>query len=249
MAKHYSDYGKDSKDLLAQDFPFDGTLKLVTQTKTSNDVTMKATVSRSVNKKDKKEVVSAVIEPKYEWKENNIEVTAKLSSANEFSGGFSLKDFLAKGAKLELNASQNEEGSSVQAGESYKAENLAAKFGLTYPLLAQVGKKDKKPIKINGDLVWTPIKHIHVGSVFNYELDSSRPSLKTEVAVGYTAGQYQINARGSYDRRQNIILFGLSFFYKISKILKWAFDFETDQPRLQGPVVSLAGEYTVFFYT
>jgi len=241
MSKHYGDIGKDSKDLLALDFPADGTVKVSVQTKTSDGTTMKATVNR-YNKKEKtglKEIISAVFEPKHELKKHNLEFTSKISTLNEFTAGLSAKDLGTQGVKVDITGTQSErDGTGAQVAASYKNELVATKVGLTYPLPS--GKKDRKPLKINADLVLNVYKFL-LGTNIALDLDE-KTSWKGEGIISYSESSYQVTARGSHEQKTAQTLWGLSFFHKVSDRTKWALDVEADQAWLK-PVASVAGEY------
>jgi len=146
MSKHFTDIGKDSKDLLTQDFPADGALKVVTQSKIPNGLTLKATLNRHFKKEKSgpKELISAVIEPKFEWKAQNVEFTGKLATTNDFNVGFSVKDLACRDSKIEVTSSQSDkDGNIAQIIGSYKVEHVATKIGVAYPI-GLVGPKKRK---------------------------------------------------------------------------------------------------------
>jgi len=246
MSKHFGDIGKDAKDLLTTDFPADGTFKVITQSKTSTGVTFKATLNRFF-KKDKsgpKEIISAVIEPKYEWKDQNLEFTAKLATTNEFSAGFSVKDLVGQGSKVEVTGSQSDrDGASAQLVGSYKAAGISTKVSVGYPFGAVGPKKEKKPLKINGEAVIQYPTNLFLASNVVVDVDSENTSMKGDGIVGYSQDQWQFTARGSHDRKSDITLWGLSFFHKVSDGVKWALDFDADQAWIRGPIASVGGEY------
>jgi len=246
MSKHFSDIGKDSKDLLTTDFPADGTLKVITQSKTPTGVTFKATLNRFF-KKDKsglREIVSAVIEPKYEWKDPNLEFTAKLATTNEFSAGFSAKDLVLQGSKVEVNGSHSDrDGDAAQLVGSYKSPGIAAKVSVGYPFGSVGPKKEKKPLKINGEVVIQYPTNVFLASSVAVDLDTENTSLKGDGVVGYSQDQWQVTARGSHDRKTDATFWGLSFFHKVSDGAKWSLDFDADQAWVRGPIASVGGEY------
>jgi len=75
------------------------------------------------------------------------------------------------------------------------------------------------------------------------DLDSENTSLKGDGVVGYSQDQWQFAARGSHDRKNDITLWGLSFFHKVSEGAKWSLDFDADQAWVRGPIASVGGEY------
>jgi len=242
MSKHIGDIGKDAKDLITQDFPADGTVKLITQSKTPNGLTVKATLNRwfKKEKSGQKEIISAVIEPKYEWKERNIEFNGKLQTTNDFSAGFSLKDAAVKGTKIELTgANSDRDGTTVQVVGSYKTDTVATKINFSYPLSP---KQEKTPVKLNGELVIQYPTSFFLGSTVAFDLDSIN-TWKGEGVVGYSQDDWQLTARGTHDHKEDSTIFGVSFFHKISDVARWALSFDADQAWTRGPICAVAADY------
>jgi len=240
MAKHFGDIRKDPTDLLNNEFPADGTVKVNVQSKTADGLTLKTTLNRGF-KRDKtglKESISAAFEPKFEWKKHNVEFNGKFSTQNEFSGGLNAKDVGTKGSKLDLTYSQTErDGPNAQLATSFKNDAFAGKVGLTYPIPS--GKKDSKPLKINGELVFQIYKLL-VGGNISFDIDE-KVYYKGEAQVNYTNSSYQVTARGTREQKTDQVLWGFSFFKNISPSTKLAVDFETD-PGFLRPTSSVAGE-------
>jgi len=247
MSKHFSDIGKDSRDLISDDFPSEGTVKLTTQSKTPDGVTAKATLRRY--QKGGREQVDAVIEPKYEWKEKNVEISGKLSTTNEYSANVVVKD-LIKGSKIEFSGTSNEKSSTSKIVLSHKTDPAAAKITVTFPL--DLSPK-KSQTKINGDVVIQYPDNFFVGG--NVSLDvNEKMGFKVEGVVGFTQNQLQVTGRGSYapppsSRENSTILWGASLFHKISENFKWALDFDTDHALKRGPVGVIACDYKVDNFT
>jgi len=246
MSKHFGDIGKDSRDLISDDFPSDGIVKLTTQSKTSDGLTAKATLKRHT--KGGREQVETLIEPKYEWKEKNIEISGKLSTTSDFSGTVAVKD-LIKGSKVEISGSTNEKSTTSKLVLSHKTDPVAAKVTFTLPL----DKSPKQPPpKINGDVVFQYPDNLFVGA--NVFVDvHEKLGVKGEGAVGYTKDQWQITGRGSYTpstlKEGSSIIWGVSFFHKVSDSIRWALDFETDQALKKGPSGVVAAEYKIDNFT
>jgi len=131
MSKHFSDVGKDAREFISDDFPSDGTVKFTTQSKTSDGVTAKATMRRYV--KAGREQIDAVIEPKYEWKEKNVELSGKFATTNDFTASVIVKE-LVKGSKVEVSGTSNEKTASSKLVLSQKQDKVAAKITVTVPL-------------------------------------------------------------------------------------------------------------------
>jgi len=217
----------------------------VLQSKTPTGITMKATLNRFFKKEKSgpKEVVSAVVEPKYEWKEKNMEFSAKLSTANEFSGTLAYKDAFIRGSKLEFCGTQTErDGIGAQVTASHKTDVLASKVSVTYPV-GQPNKKDKNPIKLVSEVVLQYPKNLLFGTLVSVGVDSENSTFKAEGLVSYTQGDVQVSARGSHDRKTGDNIFGTSFFHLYSPKLKYSMDFDIDQANVRGPIAAVAAEY------
>jgi len=171
-------------------------------------------------------------------KKHNVEFNGKFSTQNEFSGGLSAKDVGTKGSKLDLTYSQTErDGPNAQLATSFKNDAFAGKVGLNYPIPS--GKKDNKPLKINGELVFQIYKLL-VGGNISFDIDE-KVYYKGEAQVNYTNSSYQVTARGTREQKTDHVMMGFSFFKNISPSTKLAVDFETDPGALR-PTASVAGE-------
>jgi len=226
MAKHLEDIGKDAKDLLNEGYPIDGTVKVTSQTKAFG-FTQKQTLSKTVKREKSsaiKEVVSAAFEPKYELKEQKVEFTGKLTTACEVNVGSSVRDIVGSGSKVEINVTKSErEGTNTVGTVSVKKEGFAFKGKVTYPLTP------KKATKISGEAVLH-----HTGSNSNFGLGTD-VSLEGDIARIYTESVVSHNALNSqyrgvlrYDVYESSILWGLSFWHKVSDKNNWAFDITSE---------------------
>jgi len=217
----------------------------VAQSKTSDGVTVKTTLNR-VFKKEKagpKEIISAVVEPKFEWKEQNVEFTGKLSTSNDFNLGFSVKDLAIHGSKIEVTSSQSDkDGIAAQITGSYKDDRVAAKVGVAYPISLVGVKKEKKPIKLNGELVLHHPSRAFIGTNVSVDLDASK-SVIGEGVIGYSQDHWRVVARGNYESKTETTLWGVSFFNRVSEFFSMSADFEADQAWNRGPICSVGGEY------
>jgi len=247
MSKFFNDVGKDARDFISDDFPSDGTVKFTTQSKTPDGVTAKATVRRYL--KAGREQIDAVIEPKYEWKEKNVELSGKFATANDFTASAIVKD-LVKGSKIEVSGTSNEKTASSKLVLSQKQDPVAAKITVTVPLDLSPTIK-KTPTKLVGDVVIEYPKDLHVGGNVSLDLNE-KMGVKVDGVVGYSQNDWQITGRGSYSpptREGSVIFFGASFFHNVSKTIRWALDIETDQAFKRGPIGVVAGEYKIDDYT
>jgi hypothetical protein len=225
MAKHLEDIGKDAKDLLGEGYPIDGTVKVTAQTSGFGFV-QKATLNRSL-KKDKtgvKEIVSAAFEPKYEFKEHKVEVTGKYSSTNEVSVGASVRDLVGAGSKLEGTVVKSDrDGLNGVFTASYKINSFAGKAKLTYPFTPA------KPIKINSEVVFHhsgTSSNFGVGVDANVEGDAIR--IFSEAVVAHTAKDSQYKGQVRYDVFESALVWGVSFWQRVSEKNNWAFDLTSE---------------------
>jgi len=190
-----------------------------------------------------REYVEVLVEPKLELKEQNIEINAKLSSAKDYTGGITLKDLLIKGTKLELTSTQNEkDGITTKISTSFKNDILSTQLSLSHPFPDK--KSSKLPLKLNGELVfqypfnffWATNVSVDVGE---------KPKTKGEGVVGYYAKDWQVTTRGSREIESEKTYWGVSFFHKLSTLVKYGIDFDADasatDPR--GPIAQVGGEY------
>jgi len=243
MSKFFSDVGKDARDFISDDFPSDGTVKFTTQSKTPDGVTAKATVRRYL--KAGREQIDAVIEPKYEWKEKNVELSGKFATANDFTASAIVKD-LVKGSKIEVSGTSNEKTTSSKIVLSQIKDPVAAKITVTVPLDLSPTTK-KTPTKLNGDVVINYQKNLHVGGNVSLDLND-KMGVKCEGVVSYSQDQWQITGRGSYSpptREGSVIIWGASFFHKVSENIRWALDFDIDQANKRGPIGVVVGDYKI----
>jgi len=224
MAKPLEDIGKDAKDLLTEGFPIDGTVKVAVQTRALGFIP-KVTLIRQLKREKSatREVVSAVFEPKYEWKEQNLEFTSKFSTTSELSAGVSAKDILTKGTKIEISANRNErDGLSGVFGGAYRNDSFSFKGKLAYPFAP------KKPIKANVEGVFQVVSNTNVGFGVDVTLEGEVARIKTDAVVAYTTKENQFKGLFRYDVYESTVLWGLSYFQKISERTSWALDITTD---------------------
>jgi hypothetical protein len=210
MAKHLEDFGKDAKDLLSQDFISDGTIKITTQSKNSENVTMKSTLSRVI-KKDKfvREIISATFEPKYEDKVNNYDINGKITSNNEYNGTLVLKDYIGSGSKMEININKTTETIAVSPTVSIKTDTIAGKAKLNYPL----SSVKKSPVKFitEGSFFIAPFL---AGLGTTFTMDTPKAAIDIEAVVAYEEKNSQAAFRAKHTLQSSLISFALSYFYK-----------------------------------
>jgi len=92
---------------------------------------------------------------------------------------------------------------------------------------------------------------LHVGGNVSLDLNE-KMGVKVDGVVSYSQKDWQITGRGSYSpptREGSVIIFGASFFHKVTKNIRWALDIDTDQAFKRGPIGVVAGEYQIDDYT
>jgi len=245
MSKVFKDIGKDSKDLFSQDFPSGSSVTVIAQGSTPNGLVLKPTLRRYYKKEKsgEREFVEVLLEPKLELKDKNVEFNAKLSTARDYTGTFSAKDILLKGTKFELTGAQNEkEGITSKAAISFKNESFSSQLAGTYPFPEKRGTK--QPLKINGELVYHYPNNWFLGA--NVAVDvGDKPKTKLDGVVGYYAKDLQVTSRFTREIQSGKTFWGVSFFHKLSTLVKFSIDFDWDtsifEPR--GPIAQVGGEY------
>jgi len=192
-----------------------------------------------------KEVVEVLIEPKYEWKHQNVDFNAKLSTSRDYSAGFVTKDLFVKGAKIDFQGNSNEkDGLVLKLSPSYKNDNVYGQVTCSYPFL-QFNKKTPPPLKLLFEAVIQLSKKIFLG--FNFLVDQeyghthSKKKLEGAIASHATHNS-AVAARASYDLHEESLVWGLSFFQELSNTTKLSADYEFDA---KGPTAKIGGEYKV----
>jgi hypothetical protein len=207
------------------DYPADGTVKVVTQTKTQG-FTLKATLNRSLKKEKSgiKETVSAAFEPKFEWRKQNMEFSGKLTSLSDYSGGVIAKDLLGPSSKVELTLNQSDrDGLSTIGLASYKTAKLALKGRISYPFSIK-----KQPVKINAEIVGK-LQDFNVGAGVTVNLEGDVARINTEGVLAYDVHDSQYKTRLGYDIFDGSLLCGLSFFQKFSSKTNWGLDITSEE--------------------
>jgi len=220
MAKHLEDIGKDAKDLLTESYPIAGTLKITAQTK-SHGFTPKITLNRSIKKEKSsfREVVTAVLEPKYEI--NDIEFTAKCSSTTDITVGSSVRNILAQGTKFELSVTRPEKDPiNVVAQGSYKNDYLAVKGKWTNYFIP------KNPLKflVNSEAVFHHSgSNSNVGLGVDVNYDERSTQVFAEAVLSHSAVDTQYKGLARYDVNGSKWNLGLSLWHKWTDICNLAF--------------------------
>jgi len=247
MTKVFKDLGKDTKDILTLDFLSGNGFSVIAQTKTPNGVTIKISLKRQFKKDEKtkitKESVEGIIEPKYEWQSAKIEFNGKLSTARDFTAAILVKDSFINGSKIEFSGAQNDkDGLSIKMVPSFKNDNFSGQASIAYPI--PMGKKTiTPPTKLVGELVLHYPHELFWGVNVLVDLE---PQIKTKVEAALlvnASSNSQVSGRAAYVVKDESLVWGLSFFHKLSDVAKWALDYEVDIAK--GPTVQVGGEYKV----
>eukprot|EP01123_Difflugia_compressa_P006769 TRINITY_DN19136_c0_g1_i1.p1 TRINITY_DN19136_c0_g1~~TRINITY_DN19136_c0_g1_i1.p1 ORF type:complete len:311 (-),score=58.06 TRINITY_DN19136_c0_g1_i1:81-1013(-) len=240
MAKHAADIGKDARDLIANDFPIDGSIKFTAQSKTPDNVSTKAVINRALKKEKStiREVISASVEPKFEWKDKNVELSTKFTSSNDLSGTLLLKNlsFLPK-YELSVTGTQSErEGTSVEFIGSLLHSKIGTKGSFLYPV-SSVGKK---PIKGSAELTGY-YKNWFTGLRVVLNTDNLTAP-KVEGLVSFNNNPIEVSGGVTHDLKEETTSAQLSFYHKYRSDVKYAAEFNVDVASTKTSA-NLAGEY------
>lgn len=167
MSIFFDKLGRPAEELLGKDFPSDGTVRVVAETKTSNGINIKATANRT--QKDGDEKVGVVFEPKYTWASRNIELTGKLTTDNEYEAGVSVIDLAGSGSKFGVFGIQNKKGWSLRPAVEFQNETVAVKASVVYP-----DDPKSKAIVTEASAVVSHDKNLYLGAHASYNLAHSQ---------------------------------------------------------------------------
>jgi len=195
------------------------------------------------------EKLEFTIEPKFEWKEHNLEFSGKLSPASSgaFESGLVFKDLFTPGIKVGVTGVHDKDGLSGKLSLSHKTDLLAVKGSAQYPF------EDNKPIKLAGSAVVNVVPHTYVGGEVKYELAYMDKSKNVPAQLGYqmllahVAGSTQLQVFSRHDipkkpgKFSNIVGFGL--FQQISDVLKFGFNASLCRKNSQGPAATIVSDY------
>jgi len=240
MATYYDDLGKSADDLIVKGYPADGSVKVSTETKTPNGVTLITTGRRFV--KSGIDGVEVLLEPKFDWKERNVEITSKLSTESAYEAVVAVKDLGTKGSKLSLTANQGKEGASAKGGVDFKNENVAVKISGTYP-----DEPSSKPIV--GELsTVVAYENVNAGVKLNGTTAYTRGEKETassffwNAKLGYLQPLWQLVGWWTNAAGKNIV--GGSFWQEVTSNVKLGASFNVDRANDKGsPVAAVSSEY------
>jgi len=197
---HWKDLGKSGNDLLGKDYPIYGT-NLEVKTRTPSNVTFKVAGLRD----SKSTAINGDIEAKYVDVKNGITFTQAWTTANVLRSQVELENQIAKGLKIDLNASllpdKAENNKSAQIGVIYKQPALHTRAvldlfkGPTFTADTVVGR--------DGFLVGAEASYdVTLGKVTRYA-----------AAVGYSAPEYAVTLHGL----GNLSTFAASYYHRVNR--------------------------------
>jgi len=246
MSKDFKDLGKESKDILSKDFISGNSLIFTGKIKTPNDIEIKGSVKRNFKTDAKtkvtKENVEVLIEPKYEWKHQDVEINGKLSTSRDHSLGFVSKDLFTKGAKIDFQGTSNEkDGLTLKLSPSYKSDSFSSQITCSYPFLSY-NKKTTQPLKWTIEGVFKLFERLYLGINFLIDKDYSNSKKKIDGVVSHAKHNNVVSARFSFDHHEDSLVWGLSYYQELKNKTKLAADYELDA---KGPTAKIGGEYKV----
>jgi len=220
-----------------------------------------STGSRSFEIKDgaSEEKLSGTVEPKFDWKAHNTELTGKLSTLGEFEGGFSIKDLATKGTKFGVNFLRSDkDGNALKSSIAWKNDLVSVKAGVKYPF------KTKTYINWNGEAVVRYPESLYWGVDLRFDSAIREPDLNTPESE-QPKNQLFWNAKGSYVSGNNQVTLGfenvankdkktnkanpslssvtIGFYRVINDSFKLALGVNHEVKQLKGTEVTLGGEY------
>jgi predicted porin len=253
MAKTYEDIGKDATEFISKGFPNSGSFKITTETKAPHGVSIKTTGERTfvyIDKDNFDEKLSAVVEPKL--RQDVYELSAKLSTANNFEGALSVENLGTPGTKVSATAIQSDDkGPAAKGNASFKNDLVHVKGGVEYPFTGT-------HVKLAGEI---SVRHdqVHIGVDAKYDKahqpsETSKDKLALGLKGGYVSKEQQLvvsfeNQPNSDKKTSKTIphwnIFGLSYLHSLSEYLRFGFGIAVEQQNNKPTEVHVATEYKV----
>jgi len=224
-------------------------------------VTVTSTGLRSFETKEGQieEKLAGTVEPKYEWKEHNIELTGKLSTAGEFEGGISFKDLLP-GTKVSVtDIVSDKDGTAFKGTVAYKNEHVSLKGGVKYPF------KLKTHVNFNAEAVICYPAFLFWGADVRYDTavrgppetpENDQPKdqyfLSGKAGAVVDSNQVTVSFENAANKdkktsKANPVLstFNLGYFQTVNDAIKVAFGFSAEIKNVKGIEFTAGGEYKV----
>lgn len=244
MAKFFDDIGKDGEDLLEKGFPSAGSIKYSAKVSTYDGVTSEAYVRKYFE--EGKQTVEARVQPKFEYKKDQVEVALDLSTNEKYQGDITYKT--PSGAKVTVSALSNNNVVSVATEASLKTDQVAAKVKVSQPIT-----KENQQTVLEGSAVASLDKRFLAGTSLKYELSNASLSWATRLGLIQPDFQGTIFLNSQKKKEVAQLIVGFSWFHKISNILSAGFKVSTDARNTVGPagVVGLNYKFdaSTFFKT
>lgn len=250
MAQSFDDSGKSVKDLLTKGFPANGTFLVSTDTKSSTGLSFKTEfVKKEERKKNEKnpneftfeEKVQGTFEPKFDWKEQNVEFSGKFGTCKNgpYEAGLTVKDLGTAGTKFTFTGVQDKDGCATKASGSFKNQHVNGSLGLTYPF------DDAKAPAANGSLL---VQHneFFAGTSGTYELPATKDGdakVSVNGVAGYTTSKNQLHAFVQNNAKVQVVGFG--WFHQLTDAVKFALNGSVERKNTRGPEAVFGGEYKV----
>jgi len=151
---------------------------------------------------------------------------------------------LIKGVKVDFQSTYNEkDGIATKLTPSYKCDSYSGQTSVLYPVNLG-GKKNSQPIKWISEFVFQLPRKIYFGLNFLVDFETNQTKQKTETAIMKPLDVNSVvAARASYVHQDESLVWGFSFFHKLSKFTKWCADYEFDSSK--GPTAQIGGKYKV----
>jgi len=239
-ASPYRDLIK-ANDVVTKSFLNSNTVSVVTETK-AGDVNFKSTVSGDKSK------FSAVIEPKYEWREQNLVFEGKASTANAFSAKGTYKNLIPD-LNLSLQGERSVTTETTKEGTSLKESNVFT-GGVAYNNSSVHFSTDVKfPLKgnlsLSSALHAKPVDNLDVGVKVDHELGGNT-SVEAKVVGGTDSVEGAVTL--TYPSK----VWGIHLWHSWCSGFQWAFQVTvppSDNKKNPNPQVNVAGNYKLDDFT
>jgi hypothetical protein len=238
--------------LITRDFPATDSFNVTSETK-AQDATFKTTITG-----DRKKPVAATLEPKFDWKQQNLAFEGKLGTNNVFSAKATYKNLFTPGFNAYLQGDRSvawrtekpKEGekpkdptldlkNSVTTGVSFTNEQVNFSGEAKFPVLPQ----DKASYSTNFHV--KPVEQAALGGNFTY----AKSKLKGEVKLLGGTDQLEGAVHVTYPEKN----WGVWFWHSVNPNFQWAANYSfavpTEEDEKLKPTANLVGNYKVDDFT
>jgi len=206
-----------ANDLTTKSFPTLNSFGVITETK-AGAVSFKSTISG-----DDKKPLAAVVEPKYEWKEQNLSFEGKASSANVFNAKGTLQNILStEGLNLYLQGDRSVTWEKKEDSEQEQKITNTGTAGIQFNNdIAHFVAEVKVPVRSVGKVAVTsslhakPVDNVDVGVKVDWEQGSA---IKAEGKVQGGNGQIEGGVSLAYPSKT----WGVNFWHSHCAAFQWA---------------------------